>query len=296
MLVQLKSNPWLRVPIATLQFLWVALNNITGVFGYWCLHICALPIKCVDKQLFDTIERNLYHITFFFCSSWGFENGWKMIVSGDVRNFRILKSRKNTLFLVRKIRRAGEWKMHSRGESSKHLRHFRPDVASCNAQRAPRRCHLDYGRDFQTFEFRMGLLGSRRFLHLATGRCQAVQICCALRPGKYQRTWISREFFILFSITGSYRMREKTRAWLDAFLSSLLVFENRAVPEDRRSPGYCEASPKIVMRGTKILTYSFIFRQDLIAAVASVCSWSRWNCRRTVTHIISFLLSTWKLY
>lgn len=36
-----------------------------------------------DKQLFDAIERNLYHITFYFCSSWGFENGWKMIVSGD---------------------------------------------------------------------------------------------------------------------------------------------------------------------------------------------------------------------
>lgn len=84
MLVQLKSNPWLRVPIATLQFFWVALNNITGVFGYLCLYVCALPIKIFDKQLFDAIERNLYHITFYFCSSWGFENGWKMIVSGDV--------------------------------------------------------------------------------------------------------------------------------------------------------------------------------------------------------------------
>ena len=84
MLVQLKSNPWLRVPIATLQFLWVALNNITGVFGYLCLYVCALPIRMFDKQLFDAIERNLYHITFYFCSSWGFENGWKMIVSGDV--------------------------------------------------------------------------------------------------------------------------------------------------------------------------------------------------------------------
>ncbi|CAG5111546.1 Oidioi.mRNA.OKI2018_I69.chr2.g5844.t1.cds [Oikopleura dioica] len=94
MLVQLKSNPWLRVPIATLQFLWVALNNITGVFGYWCLHICALPIKCVDKQLFDTIERNLYHITFFFCSSWGFENGWKMIVSGDYEKLEELVNEK----------------------------------------------------------------------------------------------------------------------------------------------------------------------------------------------------------
>ena len=84
MLVQLKSNPWLRVPIATLQFLWVSLNNITTVFAYLCLYVCALPVKYVDKQLFDTIERNLYHTTFYSCSSWGFENGWKMIVSGDV--------------------------------------------------------------------------------------------------------------------------------------------------------------------------------------------------------------------
>ena len=209
MLVQLKSNPWLRVPIATLQFFWVALNNITGVFGYLCLYVCALPIKMFDKKLFDAIERNLYHITFYFCSSWGFENGWKMIVSGDVCfDYKIFDNisrlflkkvleMEYKIFSVRKAGKARGWKLHPCGQSPEYLWYFRPHVATCNSQRSQRRGDMDYGRDFQTFKLRMGLPGTRRFLHLATSWRKTVQICGSLRSWTYKRTWISSKSFFI---------------------------------------------------------------------------------------------------
>ena len=79
------SHPLSSNLISSIQFLWVAFNNITAVFGYFVLLTAIQPFKIIDRTKYDYYERWLFSCQFKFCSSWGFENGWTVRQYGDVR-------------------------------------------------------------------------------------------------------------------------------------------------------------------------------------------------------------------
>ena len=79
------SHPLSSNLISSIQFLWVAFNNITAVFGYFVLLTAIQPFKIIDRSKYDYYERWLFSCQFKFCASWGFENGWTVRQYGDVR-------------------------------------------------------------------------------------------------------------------------------------------------------------------------------------------------------------------
>ena len=97
------SHPLSSNLISSIQFLWVAFNNITAVFGYFVLLTAIQPFKIIDRTKYDYYERWLFSCQFKFCSSWGFENGWTVRQYGDVRflsgfnRFLVQKRHKGTI-------------------------------------------------------------------------------------------------------------------------------------------------------------------------------------------------------
>ena len=87
------SHPLSSNLISSIQFLWVAFNNITAVFGYFVLLTAIQPFKIIDRTKYDYYERWLFSCQFKFCSSWGFENGWTVRQYGDVRSIFYLENR-----------------------------------------------------------------------------------------------------------------------------------------------------------------------------------------------------------
>ena len=81
------SHPLVKSLIATVQFIWVAFNNITAVTGYFVLLGAIQPFKWLDRQKYDRYERWLFSCQFKFCASWGFENGWDVKQCGEVYKF-----------------------------------------------------------------------------------------------------------------------------------------------------------------------------------------------------------------
>jgi len=80
------SHPLSSNLISSIQFLWVAFNNITAVFGYFVLLTAIQPFKIIDRSKYDYYERWLFSCQFKFCASWGFENGWTVRHYGEVRS------------------------------------------------------------------------------------------------------------------------------------------------------------------------------------------------------------------
>ena len=88
-LLELKSKyPFTRYTVSLIQFLWVAVNNITAVTGYFTLMLLIHPLRYFDIKRYDEWERWLFAIQFKFCASWGFENNWRVYQSGDVGFFQ----------------------------------------------------------------------------------------------------------------------------------------------------------------------------------------------------------------
>jgi len=87
------SHPLSSNLISSIQFLWVAFNNITAVFGYFVLLTAIQPFKIIDRTKYDYYERWLFSCQFKFCSSWGFENGWTVRQYGDFEKLNDLTDR-----------------------------------------------------------------------------------------------------------------------------------------------------------------------------------------------------------
>ena len=77
-------NIFTKYAVTVIQFIWVAVNNITAVTGYFSVMMAIHPLKYFDMRRYDEWERWLFFIQFKFCASWGFENNWQIFQSGDV--------------------------------------------------------------------------------------------------------------------------------------------------------------------------------------------------------------------
>jgi hypothetical protein len=84
-LLEIKSKyPLSKCGITAIQFVWVAINNVVAVMGYFTVIAMIYPLKSFDRKRYDDWERWVFFIQFKFCASWGFENNWRIFQSGDV--------------------------------------------------------------------------------------------------------------------------------------------------------------------------------------------------------------------